>query len=229
VLRQAVQRHAGVRTVRGRIGLEIRDEDSGSGEPKTTTIEFEYAKPNIRLTARQHASAPPRVDMILTDEATYLKAENKWLATTPGTRPTEIKLLGFEDLPSFLATATNPRLLTRREVGGVPSNVVSFDLQPEKLQELADFAAFKRAARDGVTIDSYEAEVALGDDDKLIRQMVFAVRGRDRGGSKRPFVGRVVVDLWDFDALDISVQAPAPGDLLDLGGLLAPADIVGSQ
>ncbi len=220
LLRGAAERNTAVRTARGLIALEIRGAGSLPAEPLTTTIEFEYAKPNIRLTAKQRPSAPHQVEMILTNEAAYVGVEDQWLATTPGTRPTEVKLLGFDALPAFLQAAVKPRLVGPQEVRGVPCTIIGFDLAPDKLQELGNLAAFKRAARDGVTVDGLEAEVAIGADDGRARRLSLVVRGRENGGSKAAFVMAASVDLWDFDAPDIAVAPPGQADILDLDGLL---------
>lgn len=214
LLREVQEKHQEVKSARGTMEIVLEGQ-AGRQQPATIAVDFEIAGPDIHMKlSGSQLPFGPEAEFIAKGEMTYLKMRDQWIALPASGRreiTPQTDLVNIDVLHSHLINASGAKVVGRRSVKGIECDVISFELSPEKMRELAALrghVSAQRAMDEDVQIERFQGEAVVGTADKILRQMVFKISGYEKQKPDERFALSLTTSLWDINSVDIVIREP---------------------
>lgn len=218
LLKEAQSKHETIKSARGLMEIKMEGIQKGEKQAVAMTVEFEMNEPNMRMAMtmeNEELGAPMDIEFIVADKTGYMKMGGEWMsfpAEEDAQNPLGGNFLDMDEMDDFLKTATNVRLAGKRTVKGVECDVIAFDLPQAEMLELARSQG-KLDEDDELPEDlgfeDFKGEFAIGAKDKVMREMVIGMGFFDKKNPRERFDMAMIFTLWDLNAKDIVIKAPA--------------------
>lgn len=215
LLKQVRSKQQAVKSARGLMEIDMQVRQAGQPIAVKMLAEFEIAEPDSHMTMTTKGMPfSLNMEVITKGDTTYMKMDDQWVSMPGGGKRqarSQMGVMDVDDMEAFLADASSVKIVGRRDVKGVECDVVSFRLSPEKMMELAALrgqASGEQTRSQDLKLDQFDAEVAVGVADKLLRQMVFRMSGYDSRKAAEKFDMTITMTMWDFNSPSILIKAP---------------------
>ena len=216
LLREARGKQSDLKSYRGEMEMVMDIAQRGLVQSITVHLDVEVAEPDMHV-KMQTEGAPGGFDMemVAKGDVLYMRLADEWsaLPASPD-RKTQSRLYPVDDeqLQAFLAVASNATMAGRRQVKGVECDVITFSVPWERALELARLAGNAPAgdlSDAEVNFEQLEGEVAIGVEDKIVRQLGMRMSGHSKANPAERFALDFAMTIWDINANDMVIEAPA--------------------